>query len=143
MGSRSKVQPVQPKEITVSIKVLVPCTGCWNKVHKAVKTTTGVKVFNFDEKSNKLTVTGMFNPKEVLTRVQKVKKDAVFYPVEKPKDVLKDPLSLTQSNNMAQAPPPPHAAGSGLVTNAVRFDQFILPYEKHFSDDNPNGCSIM
>ncbi|KAL6512926.1 hypothetical protein OROHE_019716 [Orobanche hederae] len=135
MGSRSKVQPVQP-EMTVSIKVLKHCNGCWNKVYEAVKTTTGVKEFSFDEKSNKLTVSGKINPNEVLTRVKGIKKDAVFWPVEKPKDVLKDPLSLTQSNNMAQAPPPPPAAG--------RFDhQLILPYEKYLSDDNPNGCSIM
>lgn len=68
-----------PGEQVVELRVSIHCKGCEGKVRKHISRMEGVKSFNIDLASKKVTVIGDVTPLGVLTSVSKVK-NAQFWP---------------------------------------------------------------
>ncbi|CAI0450758.1 unnamed protein product [Linum tenue] len=133
---KRKRKPLQ----TVEIKVKMDCDGCERKVRNAVSHMKGVKSVEVIRKQSRVVVTGHVEPNKVLKKILRTGKKAEFWP-------------YVQYNLVAY----PYVAGaydkkapSGYVRNVVQ----ALPnpsaptgagehFTTMFSDDNPNGCSVM
>ncbi|XP_055834428.1 protein SODIUM POTASSIUM ROOT DEFECTIVE 2 [Solanum dulcamara] len=68
-----------PREQVVELRVSIHCKGCEGKVRKHISRMEGVKSFNIDLASKKVTVIGDVTPLGVLTSISKVK-NAQFWP---------------------------------------------------------------
>ncbi|KAM3202395.1 protein SODIUM POTASSIUM ROOT DEFECTIVE 2 [Capsicum annuum] len=68
-----------PREQVVELRVSIHCKGCEGKVRKHISKMEGVKSFNIDLASKKVTVIGDVTPLGVLTSISKVK-SAQFWP---------------------------------------------------------------
>ncbi|KAJ8551420.1 hypothetical protein K7X08_000790 [Anisodus acutangulus] len=68
-----------PREQVVELRVSIHCKGCEGKVRKHISRMEGVKSFNIDLTSKKVTVTGDVTPLGVLASISKVK-NAQFWP---------------------------------------------------------------
>ncbi|CAK9316925.1 unnamed protein product [Citrullus colocynthis] len=128
-----KKKPLQ----TVEIKVKMDCDGCERRVKNAVSKMKGAKTVEINRKQSKVTVTGFVEENRVLKRVRRTGKRAELWPYV-PYNVVAYPY-VTQAydkrapagfvKNAVQAIPSPNAVDEKLTTM--------------FSDDNPNGCSVM
>ncbi|KAE9605338.1 hypothetical protein Lal_00024862 [Lupinus albus] len=122
---------------TVEIKVKMDCDGCERRVRNSVTYMKGVKQVEVNRKQSKVTVTGYVDRNRVLKKVQNTGKRAEFWPYI--------PYNLVAYPYIAQAYD--KKAPSGYVKNATQalrspnaLDEKLTSL---FSDENPNGCSIM
>nr|TKW26194.1 hypothetical protein SEVIR_3G170600v2 [Setaria viridis] len=72
-GSRTLGFHLQPKVLTVELRVSMHCNGCARKVQKHISKMEGVTWFEVDLESKKVVVKGDVTPFEVLQSVSKVK----------------------------------------------------------------------
>ncbi|KAK4358819.1 hypothetical protein RND71_021048 [Anisodus tanguticus] len=78
-STRSHESPVYKPSQVVELRVSIHCKGCEGKVRKHISRMEGVKSFNIDLTSKKVTVTGDVTPLGVLASISKVK-NAQFWP---------------------------------------------------------------
>ncbi|PKI37448.1 heavy metal-associated isoprenylated plant protein 24-like isoform X2 [Punica granatum] len=123
---------------TVALKVRMDCEGCARQMKRVLSSVKGVKLVDVDLKQLKVTVTGYMNPKKVLEAAQSTKKKVEPWPYV--------PYTLVAHPYISQAydkkAPPNHVRSipdTATINETVIEDQ----YTSMFSDEDPNGCSIM
>ncbi|MCD7453448.1 hypothetical protein HAX54_020919 [Datura stramonium] len=88
-----------PREQVVELRVSIHCKGCEGKVRKQISRMEGVKSFNIDLASKKVTVIGDVTPLGVLTSISKVK-NAQFWPFPATSSSSSSSLSSSSSSPM-------------------------------------------
>ncbi|WVZ93078.1 hypothetical protein U9M48_039091 [Paspalum notatum var. saurae] len=134
-ASRERQSRKRKQFHTVELKVRMDCEGCELKVRNTLASMRGVESVEINRKQQKVTVHGFVEPQRVLRRAQSTGKRAELWP-------------YVPYTNLYVAPPVyDKKAPPGHVR---RVDALIAPAagrEEHlatiFSDDNPNGCSVM
>ncbi|CAD5186400.1 heavy metal-associated isoprenylated plant protein 28-like isoform X2 [Musa acuminata AAA Group] len=143
----------------VEMCVHMDCSGCENKIRKALSKLQGVDSVDIDMVRQKVTVTGWVDQKKVLKAVRKTGRRAVLwpYPLDAEHNVY------TQGCYHLQHPTPAHRLLFDAEPHSYNYykhgyDDSTLhgyyqqPAHTHiieeearvrFSDDNPNACSIM
>ncbi|XP_064944230.1 heavy metal-associated isoprenylated plant protein 28-like isoform X1 [Musa acuminata AAA Group] len=146
-------------EQIVEMCVHMDCSGCENKIRKALSKLQGVDSVDIDMVRQKVTVTGWVDQKKVLKAVRKTGRRAVLwpYPLDAEHNVY------TQGCYHLQHPTPAHRLLFDAEPHSYNYykhgyDDSTLhgyyqqPAHTHiieeearvrFSDDNPNACSIM
>ncbi|CAH9086907.1 unnamed protein product [Cuscuta epithymum] len=122
---------------TVEIKVKMDCDGCELKVRNAIRRIKGVKSIDVNRKQSKVTVNGFVEPNKVLRNVKRTGKRAEFWPYI-PYNVVYYPSSAQTYDKRA---PPGHVKNVQQAILPPNSTEQRLAYM--FSEDNPNGCSIM
>ncbi|CAO2206654.1 unnamed protein product [Urochloa humidicola] len=120
---------------TVELKVRMDCDGCELKVRNTLARMRGVESVEINRKQQKVTVKGFVEPQRVLRRAQSTKKRVELWPY------------VPYTNPYVAPPVYDKRAPAGHVR---RVDALIAPAAGReedlstiFSDDNPNGCTVM
>lgn len=127
---------------TVELKVRMDCEGCELKVRKALSSMKGVQSLDVNRKQQKVTVTGYVEASKVLKKVKATGKKAEIWPYV-PYNLVAQPYTTQAYDKKA---PPGYvrnveATAGGTTTRTTSYKQ--EQYSNMFSDENPNGCSIM
>ncbi|CAK9322037.1 unnamed protein product [Citrullus colocynthis] len=126
---------------TVELKVAMDCDGCELKVNKALSSLRGVKSVKIDRKQLKVTVIGYVEESKVLKKAKSTGKKAEIWPYV-PYNLVPHPYIAPIYDKKA---PPGYVRYNDVEDNNASFLKFDDPsnFVNMFSDDNPNGCSIM
>ncbi|XP_072985003.1 heavy metal-associated isoprenylated plant protein 28-like [Typha latifolia] len=149
----------------VDMCVSMDCSGCVNKIRKALLKLDGVDEVDIDMARQKVTVTGWVDQKKVLKTVRKTGRKAVLWPYT----YGTEHATYTQEYYHDYQPTPGHHLISNANSNSYnyRVHGYVNDADVHgyyrgasssssssphlfshsagsmFSDDNPNACSIM
>ncbi|RLN05209.1 heavy metal-associated isoprenylated plant protein 26-like [Panicum miliaceum] len=134
-ASRERQSRKRKQFHTVELKVRMDCDGCELKVRNTLARMRGVESVEINRKQQKVTVQGFVEPQRVLRRAQSTGKRAELWPY------------VPYTNPYVAPPVYDKRAPAGHVR---RVDALIAPAAGReedlatiFSDDNPNGCSVM
>ncbi|KAF8697387.1 hypothetical protein HU200_035983 [Digitaria exilis] len=134
-ASRERQSRKRKQFNTVELKVRMDCDGCEIKVRNTLARLRGVESVEINRKQQKVTVQGFVEPQRVLRRAQSTKKRVEMWPY------------VPYTNPYVAPPVYDKRAPAGHVR---RVDALIAPAAGReeelatlFSDDNPNGCSVM
>ncbi|CAL4998533.1 unnamed protein product [Urochloa decumbens] len=134
-ASRKRQSRKRKQFNTVELKVRMDCDGCELKVRNTLARMRGVESVEINRKQQKVTVKGFVEPQRVLRRAQSTKKRVELWPY------------VPYTNPYVAPPVYDKRAPAGHVR---RVDALIAPAAGReedlstiFSDDNPNGCSVM
>nr|CAB3482885.1 unnamed protein product [Digitaria exilis] len=134
-ASRERQSRKRKQFNTVELKVRMDCDGCELKVRNTLARLRGVESVEINRKQQKVTVQGFVEPQRVLRRAQSTKKRVEMWPY------------VPYTNPYVAPPVYDKRAPAGHVR---RVDALIAPAAGReeelatiFSDDNPNGCSVM
>ncbi|GJN16293.1 hypothetical protein PR202_gb03345 [Eleusine coracana subsp. coracana] len=123
---------------TVEMKVRMDCDGCELKVRNTLAKMRGVESVDINRKQQKVTVKGFVETQRVLRRIQATKKRVELWP-------------YMPYTNPYMAPP---VYDKRAPAGHIRRVDIVVPASGDgpgqeerlatvFSDDNPNGCSVM
>ncbi|CAL5002331.1 unnamed protein product [Urochloa decumbens] len=134
-ASRKRQSRKRKQFNTVELKVRMDCDGCELKVRNTLARMRGVESVEINRKQQKVTVKGFVEPQRVLRRAQSTKKRVELWPY------------VPYTNPYVAPPVYDKRAPAGHVR---RVDALIAPAAGReedlstiFSDDNPNGCTVM
>ncbi|KAJ7564764.1 hypothetical protein O6H91_02G032500 [Diphasiastrum complanatum] len=68
------MQKSEVKVETVEVKAVLHCKGCYKKFRKAIANIEEVHNVSYEEKTKKFTLTGKFDPQEVIKALRKTRK---------------------------------------------------------------------
>eukprot|EP01018_Ginkgo_biloba_P032300 Gb_19281 [translate_table: standard] len=124
----------QPTVVTVVVKVLMHCEACAQKLKRIVLKMKGVHSAEPDFKTQKFTVKGTIDPKDLVEYIyKKAKKRAEIVPPKKEEKKGDDGKGGDQKKEDGKKS---EDAAPKYVIEYVHAPQL-------FSDENPNACSIM
>ncbi|MQL97323.1 hypothetical protein Taro_030012 [Colocasia esculenta] len=151
----------------VELCVHMDCSGCENKIKKALHRLKGVDEVEVDMAAQKVTVTGWADQKKVLKAVRKTGRRAVLWPYAygaggHPQH-LQAPVQVAYNQHQPAVATQHYfhhpALGSGAAPSSsynyykhgydnIHAGGGYYPYPREgatsmFSDDNPHACSIM
>lgn len=134
-ASRERQSRKRKQFNTVELKMRMDCDGCELKVRNTLARMRGVESVEINRKQQKVTVQGFVEPQRVLRRAQSTGKRTEMWPY------------VPYTNPYVAPPVYDKRAPAGHVR---RVDALIAPAAGReedlstiFSDDNPNGCSVM
>ncbi|KAL8129172.1 hypothetical protein V2J09_018327, partial [Rumex salicifolius] len=147
----------EPAVTTVVLKMEWHCEGCTHKIHKIISTYNGVQRVQMDKAKELITVSTIAEPKQLAEFLQKkLKRKVQIVPEKKEKDEEKKQKQNEGgkkgggSNGDKEEPCKDPKMEYFMVGNGYGYreaasgyvvDVFYAP--QIFSEDNPNGCSVM
>ncbi|XP_002992925.2 copper transport protein ATX1 [Selaginella moellendorffii] len=126
------------KSESVVLKVQINCNCCARKVKKAIGQVEGVESITVDLTQKKVTVTGSFDSSKVVKQI--AKKTGKNVELAGAKD---SSGAARGSDHKAVGGGGNKVKSSGQQEQRESATTFPVGDSFFFSDDNPNGCSIM
>ncbi|GAB4827192.1 hypothetical protein Ancab_034082 [Ancistrocladus abbreviatus] len=136
----------------VELKVLMDCTGCANKVRKALGRLQGVENVDIDMDMQKVTVTGWAKEKDVLKAVRKAGRRAEPWPMAYNCKIHNFDHYYQQHESFpgTSNPVENYVFKNGHIVRKYTYDPHPMLNGENdniavsiFSDDNPHACAIM
>uniref|UniRef100_A0A7N0USK3 HMA domain-containing protein n=1 Tax=Kalanchoe fedtschenkoi TaxID=63787 RepID=A0A7N0USK3_KALFE len=130
----------------VELLVQIDCKGCEDRVRKAISELDGVGTLEIDLDSQKVTVTGYLDQREVLKAARRAVRKAEFWP--SPYDSQYHPFASQYLDHQQTFEPTynyyVHGYNNGGVQGCLS-DMPIMNDDRFhiFSEENVNACSIM
>ncbi|XP_062186001.1 heavy metal-associated isoprenylated plant protein 19-like [Phragmites australis] len=128
-----------PKSITTELKVYMHCDACERSVRCSIKKIKGVETVEVDRDENKVTVTGDFEPKEVLKKIKKKtgKKAEILIPEENEEEYKGEEPYVPYDDD------DPVLDQEGAVAHEFQNHGLERCDLHYFDDENTEACRIM
>ncbi|GMH05506.1 hypothetical protein Nepgr_007346 [Nepenthes gracilis] len=137
----------------VVLKVHMDCSGCANKVRKALEKLDGVDEVDIDMEMKKVTVTGWAEEKKLLEAVRKTGRRAEPWPMPYNPNIHNFRHYYDQHESFLSTSNPTQNNANFFfknrrVVNQYTYDPDTVFNEEGndiaiFSDDNPHACSVV